>query len=153
MGEIYYQWRLFPFPYHWKLQIFLKINHRCLKEVISQLRNIFIIMNLQFKWNSAEISHKNNIFEEEKIHISLIVSKFDSCFAFWLFYNYIIKVLCYLQFLKNKICLNHTRSLLIINWSKIISKNNEDFVMERHFLLNFSLFSSVISLKKTFKFA
>ena len=41
----------FPFPFHEKLQIFLKINHRCLKEVIEQLLYIiiFIIMNLKFK--------------------------------------------------------------------------------------------------------
>ena len=38
-----------------KLQIFLKINHRCLKEVIAQLLHIiiFIIMNLKFKLNSV----------------------------------------------------------------------------------------------------
>ena len=43
-----------------KLQIFLKINHRCLKEVIARLLYImiFIIMNLKFKLKSAEISHK-----------------------------------------------------------------------------------------------
>ena len=38
----------------------LEINHRCLKEVIAQLLYImiFIIMNLKFKENSVEISHK-----------------------------------------------------------------------------------------------
>ena len=43
-----------------KPQIFSKINHRCLKEAIAQLLHImiFIIMNLKFKLNSAEISHK-----------------------------------------------------------------------------------------------
>ena len=30
---------LFTFTFHLKLQIFLKINHRCLKEVIAQLQN------------------------------------------------------------------------------------------------------------------
>ena len=34
-----YQWRLFTFTFHQKLQIFLKINRRCLKEVIAQLLN------------------------------------------------------------------------------------------------------------------
>ena len=43
-----------------KLQIFLKINHRYLKEVIAQLLYImiFITMNVKFELNSAKISHK-----------------------------------------------------------------------------------------------
>ena len=33
-------------------------------------------------------------------------------------------------FEKHKTCSNRTKSLLIINYSKIISKNNEDFATE-----------------------
>ena len=51
LGKFYYYWCLFPFQFHSKLQIFLKINYKCLKEVIAQLLYImiFIIMNLKFK--------------------------------------------------------------------------------------------------------
>ena len=43
------------------------------------------------------------------------------------------KVLCYLQFLKNKICSNRTKSLLMVNYQP----KNEDFAMERRFLIWF----------------
>ena len=48
-----------------KLQTFLKINHRCFKEVIAQLLYIMIfnIMNFKSKLNSAEISHKIKNFK------------------------------------------------------------------------------------------
>ena len=48
---------------------------------------------------------------------------------FWM-----IKVLWYLQFLKNTKYSNHSKSRLIVNQPNIISKNNEDFAMERRFL-------------------
>ena len=44
-----------------------------------------------------------------------------------------LKVLCYLQFLKNTICLNRNKSLLLVNYSNIICKNNENFAMKRRF--------------------
>ena len=49
-----------PISISLKPQIFSKINHSCLKEAIAQLlyMMIFILMNLKFKLNSAEISHK-----------------------------------------------------------------------------------------------
>ena len=44
-----------------------------MKEMIEQLLYImiFIIMNLKFKQNSAEISHKIKKFQVEKIQINL----------------------------------------------------------------------------------
>ena len=36
---------------------------------------------------------------------------------------------------KHKICSNRTKSLLIANQSNIISKKNEDFAMERPFVI------------------
>ena len=47
-----------------------------------------------------------------------------------------VKVLCYLQFLKNhKICLNRIKSLLVVNSSNVISENDEDFPMERRYVI------------------
>ena len=48
------------------------------------------------------------------------------------------------SFEKHKICLNCTKSLLIVNWSDIISEINEDFAMEQHFLLNSTLLSTML---------
>ena len=38
-------------------------------------------------------------------------------------------------FEKHKTCSNRTKSLLIVNQTNIISKNNEDFAMERRFVI------------------
>ena len=52
------------------------------------------------------------------------------CNVFYKVNKLIFKELCCLQFLKNKICLNCTKSLLIVNKSNIMCKSNEDFAME-----------------------
>ena len=46
-------------------------------------------------------------------------------------------------FEKHKICSNRTKSLLIVNKTNIISKNNEDFAMERRFLIYLTLPSTI----------
>ena len=38
-------------------------------------------------------------------------------------------------FEKHKICSNRTKSLLIVNQSNIFSNKNEDFAMERRFVI------------------
>ena len=53
------------------------------------------------------------------------------CNVFYKANKLIFKELCCLQFLKNKICLNRTKSLLIVNKSNIMCKSNEDFAMEQ----------------------
>ena len=45
------------------------------------------------------------------------------------------KVLCYLHFLKNKICSDRTKSLQIIDKFNIISKKKKEFSMGRRFVI------------------
>ena len=46
-------------------------------------------------------------------------------------FNLILGIMLPSIFEKNKTCLNRIKSLLIVNLSNIISKDNEDFAIER----------------------
>ena len=60
------------------------------------------------------------------------------------------KVLCYLHFLKNKICSDRTKSLQIIDKFNIISKKKKEFSMGRRFVIWLHpSFYNVMSFNKT----
>ena len=54
------------------------------------------------------------------------------------------KVLCYLHFLKNKICSDRTKSLQIIDKFNIISKKKKSFRWDGVLLFDFTLLSTML---------
>ena len=52
--------------------------------------------------------------------------------------NFLLFIILPSVFEKHKICSNRTKSLLIVNFTNIIRKNNEDFAMERRSTIYFT---------------
>ena len=81
----------------------------------------------KYPTNLIETNHQINMTSEHFVSSNMLFKSDVSAKSF----NLILGIVLPSIFEKHKTCLNRTKSLLILNLSNIISKDNEDFAIEQ----------------------